>query len=68
VTTTCAILRPTAEGQRGLSRWIVVVEVDDQVIITDVGGAVGGALGGDTATGMMSIAHRVAGVRSFRRS
>jgi hypothetical protein len=34
---------------------------------TDEGAAVGGAFDGDTATGM-AIAHRVAGVRLFRRS
>jgi uncharacterized protein YunC (DUF1805 family) len=36
--------------------------------ITDEGVAVGGAFHSDTATGVMSVAHRVAGVRSFRRS
>jgi hypothetical protein len=34
--------------------------------ITDEGVAVGGAFAGDTATGMMPIAHRVTGVGSFR--
>src|SRR5216684_2233301 len=33
--------------------------------ITDEGVAVGGAFDSDTATGLMPIAHRVAGVRSF---
>ena len=36
--------------------------------ITNEGVAVGGAFDSDTATGMMPVAHRVAGVRSFRRS
>jgi hypothetical protein len=36
--------------------------------ITDEGAAVGGALDSDTATGLMPIAHRVAGVLAFRRS
>ena len=34
--------------------------------ITDEGVAVGGAFDSDTAVGMMPVAHRVAGVRSFR--
>jgi hypothetical protein len=33
--------------------------------ITDEGVAVGGAFDSDTATGLMPIAHLVAGVRSF---
>jgi hypothetical protein len=33
--------------------------------ITDEGAAVGGAFDSDTATGLMPIAHRVAGMRSF---
>jgi hypothetical protein len=37
-------------------------------LITDEGVGVGGAFDSDTATGMMPVAHRVAGVRSFRRS
>ena len=36
--------------------------------ITDEGAAVGGAFDSDTATGMMPIADRVAGVGSFRGS
>jgi len=36
-------------------------------LITDEGVAVGGAFDSDTATGMMPVAHRVAGVGSFRR-
>jgi hypothetical protein len=37
-------------------------------LITDEGVAVGGAFDSDTATGMMPVAHRVAGVLAFRRS
>jgi uncharacterized protein YunC (DUF1805 family) len=37
-------------------------------LFTDEGVAVGGAFDSDTATGMMPIAHRVAGVGSFRGS
>ena len=37
-------------------------------LITDEGVAVGGAFDGDTATGMMPVAHRVAGVLASRRS
>jgi len=37
-------------------------------LFTDEGVAVGGAFAGDTATGMMPVAHRVAGVGSFRGS
>jgi hypothetical protein len=37
-------------------------------LITDEGVAVGGVYGSDTATGMMPVAHRVAGVLPFRRS
>jgi hypothetical protein len=36
--------------------------------ITDEGVAVGGAFDSDTATGMMPVAHRVAGVLASRRS
>ncbi len=36
--------------------------------ITDQGVAVGGAFDSDAATGMMAIAHRVAGVLTFPRS
>ena len=34
--------------------------------ITDEGVAVGGAFASDTATGLIPVAHRVAGVRSFQ--
>lgn len=34
--------------------------------ITDEGVAGGGAFGSDTAAGLIPVAHRVAGVRSFR--
>jgi len=37
-------------------------------LITDEGVAVGGAFDSDTATGMMPVAHRVAGLLAFRRS
>jgi hypothetical protein len=37
-------------------------------LITDEGVAVGGAFDSDTATGMMPVSHRVAGVLAFRRS
>jgi hypothetical protein len=37
-------------------------------LITDEGVTVGSAFGSDTATGMMPVAHRVAGVLAFRRS
>jgi len=37
-------------------------------LITDEGVAVAGAFDSDTATGMMPVAHRVAGVLAFRRS
>jgi hypothetical protein len=37
-------------------------------LITDEGVAVGGVFDSDTATGMMPVAHRVAGVLPFRRS
>jgi hypothetical protein len=36
--------------------------------IADEGAAVGGAFHSETTTGVMSVAHRVAGMRSFRRS
>jgi hypothetical protein len=37
-------------------------------LITDEGVAVGGAFDSDTATGMMPVAHRVAGLLASRRS
>jgi hypothetical protein len=37
-------------------------------LITGEGVAVSGAFDSDTATGMMPVAHRVAGVLAFRRS
>jgi len=37
-------------------------------LITDEGVAVGGAFDSDTATRMMPVAHRVAGVLASRRS
>jgi hypothetical protein len=37
-------------------------------LLTDEGVAVGGVFDGDTATGMMPVAHRVAGVLPFRPS
>jgi len=37
-------------------------------LITDEGVAVGGVFDSDTATGMMPVAHRAAGVLAFRRS
>ena len=37
-------------------------------LITDEGVAVGGAFDSDTATGMMPVAHRVAGVLASGRS
>jgi hypothetical protein len=42
--------------------------VADWGLFTDEGVAVGGAFAGDTAVGMMAVAHRVAGVGSFRGS
>ena len=42
--------------------------VVDQGPITDEGVAVGGAFDSDTASGMMPVAHRVAGLLAFRRS
>jgi hypothetical protein len=35
-------------------------------LITDEGVAVGGAFNGDTATGMMPVAHRVVGLLASR--
>ena len=43
-------------------------ELPEMGPITDEGVGVGGAFDSDTATGMIPVAHRVAGVRSFRRS
>jgi len=37
-------------------------------LITDEGVAAGGAINGDTATGVIPVADRVAGVLAFRRS
>jgi hypothetical protein len=37
-------------------------------LFTDEGVAVGGAFAGDTATGMVPVVQRVAGVGSFRGS
>ena len=41
---------------------------DDYRPITDEGVAVGGAFDSDTATGMMPVAHHLAGVLASRRS
>jgi hypothetical protein len=58
---------PAISHAVAVDRWIGGC-VPVRRLITDEGVAVGGVFDSDTATGMMPVAHRVAGVLPFRRS